>query len=284
MNEAYKSPSSVRGLFQKAGLYGKTLLTAHDLKSFSKALVVKLEDELLVERLGRQRRLGAANWGAVNFDISFYCDNHTVSIYYEIFGVKAYSIFPDFVPRKDDIVVDLGANQGIYTCYAAKRAPSGWVYAIEPDLDNLTRLKAHLQLNRVSNVTVVPKCVGDRSGKTFFAKGSTSGTGRVVETHEPGDDVAELDQVTLEDLMTEYQIPKIDLLKIDVEGSEERALSGAGDRLTSVRRIALEYHSPSLATKVERLLKKKGFSELQDISAARSHVLYFENNALCRNG
>lgn len=272
---------NVGGLLQKAGLYSKTLLTARDVKSFSKAFLVKLEDELLVERMGRARRLGARNWNVVNFDISFFCDNHTVSMYYEIFGVRAYSFFPEFLPRKGDIVVDLGANQGIYTCYAAQRAPSGWVYAVEPDGENLDRLRAHLELNQISNVTVVPKCVGDRTGKAYFRKGPTSGTGEVVEAIEPGTDVTVVDQVTLDDLMAEFQIPRIDLLKIDVEGAETRVLLGAISHLASVRRIALEHHSPALASEVEGLLEERNFSVRREPSAARSHILYFENNALC---
>lgn len=275
--------SSVRGFFQKAGLYGKTLLSARDTKSFSKALLVKLEDELCVERLGWRRRIGAGKWDVVNFAISFYCDNVTVSVYYEIFGARAYNFFPGFVPRKDDIVVDLGANQGIFTCYAAKQAHEGWVYALEPDEDNLGWLKANLELNQISNVTVVPKCVGDRTGRAYFRRGDTSGTGHVVEAKETEADIAEVAQTTLEDLMTDFQIPRIDLLKIDVEGAEAKVLSGAGDRLASVRRIVLEYHSPLLAHEVERLLDERGFSELREPSAARSHILYFENEALCRS-
>lgn len=274
---------NVSGFLQKAGLYSKTLLSARDPKSFSKALLIKLEDELLVERMGHARKLGAKNWNVVNFDISFYCDNHTVSMYYEIFGVRAYSFFPGFLPRKDDIVVDLGANQGIYTCYAAQRAPSGWVYAVEPDDENLHRLRAHLELNQISNVTVVPKCVGDRTGKAYFKKGPTSGTGEVLEEDEPGTGATEVDQITLDDLMTEFQIPTVDLLKIDVEGAEKRVLLGAVGHLASVRRIALEYHSAALASEVEKLLGDRNFSVLREPSAARSHILYFQNDVLCRD-
>lgn len=273
---------SLRGFFQKSGLYSKTMLSARDPKSLCKAFLVKLEDELCVERLGWRRRIGAGKWDIVNFEISFYCDNVTVSVYYEVFGTCAYTFFPGFVPRNDDIVVDLGANQGIFTCYAAKRAPSGQVYAVEPDGDNLGWLKAHLELNHIANVTVVPKCIGERTGRAFFRKGLTSGTGRVVDAKAPETGITEVDQTTLDDLMTDYRIPRIDLLKIDVEGSEVAVLKGARDRLASIRRIALEYHSPLLAHEVEELLGGRGFSELRETSAARSHILYFENDILCR--
>lgn len=274
---------SLCGLLQKVGLYSKTMLSARDAKSLCKALLVKMEDELCVERLGWRRRIGAKKWDVVNFDISFYCDNVTVSVYYEVFGARAYTFFRGFVPCNDDIVVDLGANEGIFTCYAAKRAPCGRVYAVEPDSDNLGWLKANLELNHVANVTVVPKCIGQRTGRAFFRKGPTSGTGCVVEAREPDGDITEVDQITLADLMNEFRIPRIDLLKIDVEGSEVGALSGAGDQLARVRRIALEYHSPLLANQVEKLLGERGFSELREPSAARSHILYFENDALCRS-
>lgn len=268
-------------LAERSLLYAKTLLTARDVKSLYKALVVKLEDEVLVERLGRPRRIGARKQGVVNFDISFYCDNHTVSMYYEIFGAAAYSFFRAFVPQEADIVVDAGANQGIFTCYAAKRASRGWVYAVEPDVENLSRLKAHLELNRISNATVIPKCVGDRTGKVCFRKGDSSGTGCVVDAIAQGPGFTEVDQITLEEMMTAYQLPKIDLLKIDVEGFEARVLSGAGERLGSIRRIVLEYHSPTLANEVAGILQGRGFRLLQNPGPVRSHILYFENSALC---
>lgn len=267
---------------EKSVLYTKTLLTARDVKSLYRALVVKLEDELLVERMGWPRRIGARKQNVVNFDISFYCDNHTVSMYYEIFGAIAYSFFPTFVLRDHDIVVDLGANQGIFTCYAAKRIPYGWVYAVEPDVENLSRLKAHLELNKISNATVIPKCIGDRTGKAYFRKGDSSGTGRVVDANAIGPGLTEVDQITLEDLMTAYELPNIDLLKIDVEGFEARVLSGANGRLASIRRIVLEYHSPMLADEVARILQGKGFRLLRNPGVVRSHILYFENSALCQ--
>jgi len=268
-------------LAERSLLYAKTLLTARDVKSLYTALLVKLEDEVLVERLGRPRRIGTRKQTVVNFDISFYCDNHTVSMYYEIFGATAYSFFPAFVPQEADIVVDVGANQGIFTCYAAKRVPRGWVYAVEPDPENQSWLKSHLELNRISNATVIPKCVGDRTGKACFKKGDSSGTGCVVDGSEQGPGFTEVEQITLEEMMTVYQLPKIDLLKIDVEGFEARVLSGAGGRLGSIRRIVLEYHSPTLANEVAGILQGKGFRLLQNPGPVRSHILYFENSALC---
>jgi FkbM family methyltransferase len=278
-----RTSSSPSTLAERALLYAKTLLTARDAKSLYRALLVKLEDEVFVERLGRPRRIGARKQTIVNFNISFYCDNHTVSMYYEIFGAAAYSFFPAFVPQDGDIVVDLGANQGIFTCFAAKRASHGWVYAVEPDAENLSWLEAHLELNRISNATIIPKCVGDRIGKASFRKGDSSGTGFVVEMGEQGPGSTEVDQITLEKIMTDYQLPKIDLLKIDVEGFEARVLSGADGRLESIRRIVLEYHSPALAKEVSGILQSKGFRLLQDPGPVRSHILYFENSALCEH-
>lgn len=268
-------------ILEKSLLYAKTLFTARDAKSFCKAFLIKLEDELLVERLGYARRFGAIKRDVVNFDISFYCDNHAVSIYYEIFGVCAYTFFRDFMPGDGDIVVDLGANQGIFTCYAAKRARGGWVYAVEPDAENLSWLKAHLELNHISNATVIPKCAGDHTGKAYFRKGDSSGTGCVVDASEHGPDIADVDQVTLDDLMTTYGLSKIDLLKIDVEGFETKVLSGAHGRFGSIRRIVLEYHSPELGQEVAEILQQAGFRMRQAPGSIRSHILYFENSALC---
>ena len=71
--------------------------------------------------------------------------------------------------------LDLGANIGIYTVFLAARFPR--VDAFEPDLANLERLRANLDLNRFTNVTVHEVCVGDRDGSVAFSRPVVSNQG-----------------------------------------------------------------------------------------------------------
>src|SRR5438128_9459358 len=75
-----------------------------------------------------------------------------------------------------DTIVDVGAFIGLYTIALAKRVgPSGKVVAFEPDPDNFTALKAHVELNNVSDrVELIQAAVGTQDGATSFETGKAS--------------------------------------------------------------------------------------------------------------
>src|SRR5688572_30737361 len=79
----------------------------------------------------------------------------------------------DSLVEPGDTVVDVGANIGYNTLYAAHRVgPQGRVYALEPAQDNLAVLYANLFTNNLTNVTVLPYAAGNKSEiKKFFLRG-----------------------------------------------------------------------------------------------------------------
>lgn len=122
------------------------LLQAKDFSSFSKALIIKLEDLMLGNNFKNKKFFGKNKWGICNFERSFYLDDDVFTSYAEIFGGKVYTAHPEFVPQEKDIILDLGANQGIYTILAAKNTVNGKVISVEPDPDNIKWLRENIAL------------------------------------------------------------------------------------------------------------------------------------------
>jgi FkbM family methyltransferase len=121
-------------------------------------------------------------------------------------------------------VFDVGAHVGFYTLLAAQLAgPSGRVVAFEPASRNLRYLREHLRLNGTSNVTVVEAAVSDRPGSACFEEGASSQTGRL----DPAGLGLAVETVTLDDLVARGVVPGPDVIKMDIEGGELRALLGA---------------------------------------------------------
>lgn len=144
------------------------------------------------------------------------------------------SLFP-----KGGIFVDVGAHVGMYTCRLARKAKQ--VVAIEANPKTAQALQHNVVINGQANrVRVVPYAAWDVAGEKvelYDANGTESGgsTG-AVKLREPGVPVGKAPTTTVD--MVCVSCPRVDLVKIDVEGAEARVLAGA--------RKTLARHRPTL--------------------------------------
>jgi FkbM family methyltransferase len=140
-------------------------------------------------------------------------------------------------------VVDVGANIGYNTLYAAHRVGmQGHVYALEPAQDNLAVLYANLFANNLTNVTVLPYAAGNQAEiKKFFLRGEISAVNSLFQDNFYADitETVEVMAAPLDDLIVETP----DLVKIDVEGAELEVLEGMQRMLHSPTiRLIVEWH------------------------------------------
>jgi FkbM family methyltransferase len=127
-------------------------------------------------------------------------------------------------------VVDVGAHVGHYTLMAARLVgPNGRVYAFEADSENVSLLEQNVALNGYCNVNCIHAAVSDHSGElTLYV--SRQGNDR--HTTVP-DEVAcavsiarTVAATTLDEFAAAHGWPSIDLVKLDIEGAEPRAIEG----------------------------------------------------------
>lgn len=136
--------------------------------------------------------------------------------------------------QSGDTVVDVGANLGEYSLLSAKRVgPTGRVLAFEPHPVNYQRLSRSVITNRSNNVMLFPLALSDATGFAYLDKLETanSGLARVV-TEVKDEPVVEVQCETLDAIVERERISQVDVLKVDVEGSEPAVLSGAKRLLT----------------------------------------------------
>jgi FkbM family methyltransferase len=129
--------------------------------------------------------------------------------------------------------LDVGANHGYYTLLMADGCgPSGKVLAVEPNPDPVRRLIHTLDVNGVSShVRVVEKAAADADGdrvELFIAQNR----GMNATLRGSGESRTELvETVTIDAVTRDW--PRVDLVKIDVEGAEERVWRGMSSTLDS---------------------------------------------------
>jgi FkbM family methyltransferase len=141
--------------------------------------------------------------------------------------------------QPDSIVLDVGAYIGQYTLLAAKYASMGHVFAFEPHPESCRRLDAHVARNRLANVTVVPKAVGQMAGRMPFALTEVAFTSALLPPDHLGDSVVEVEVTTVDDVVREAGLRQVDMMKVDVEGAEGLVLRGAQETLARFRPLLI---------------------------------------------
>jgi FkbM family methyltransferase len=153
--------------------------------------------------------------------------------------------FLDRVLKPGMVFVDVGANDGYYTLFAARRVgPSGRVVAAEPSSRERAHLQRNLGRNGLDNVTVVPAAIGAASGLADLHLAHGVHAGHNTLGSFAHDDVvrASLERVPIEPLdavIARLGLAQVDFVKIDVEGAEARVIAGAAAVLKSMRPILL---------------------------------------------
>ncbi|HVH55957.1 MAG TPA: FkbM family methyltransferase [Vicinamibacterales bacterium] len=160
------------------------------------------------------------------------------------------------------VVFDVGANIGYYTVLASRRVgPAGRVIAFEPFPRNIAYLYRHVAVNRLENVSIVPAACSDRSGLSRFVPGVDCAEGRLIADASPAANVEYVSTVTIDEIVRQSGFAP-DVLKIDVEGAEERVLAGAAETLGSAQPILLlGVHSDALKKACTALLDAHGYAE-----------------------
>jgi FkbM family methyltransferase len=142
--------------------------------------------------------------------------------------------------QKGDIVLDVGANIGVYTREALDEGAS-LVIAIEPGPENVACLRRNFQ-REIEDKRVIVEALGawDKDDVLpLYADPLNSGADSFV-IRGPNDHVINVPLTSIDKLVTELQLRHVDFIKMDIKGATEKALIGAKTVLASARpRLAL---------------------------------------------
>ena len=130
-------------------------------------------------------------------------------------------------------VLDLGANIGFYTLLASSKiGNSGRVFAFEPSPKNLKLINLSLKENSFSNVTVIDAAISDFVGKSFLHLSPYYNSEHsLFNYHYSSGKYHTLDKIminvtTVDQTLSDVGDHTVDLIKMDIEGSESKALKG----------------------------------------------------------
>jgi FkbM family methyltransferase len=190
---------------------------------------------------------------------------HCFFMFYEIWSKRDYDI-PGFDFTQNTTVIDIGANQGFFSLYAASKGAT--VYAFEPCVDNFEILKWNVSTNRLEDkVKMFNAAVTHKEGKVDLFVGLDasgdilSGSVSVRNANRGGIGVQtqSVESVTLNSLLRDLHIEQCDFLKMDCEGAEYDILASTSPTsFEQIARISIECHENRMQEAVS-LLKNAGF-------------------------
>jgi FkbM family methyltransferase len=183
-------------------------------------------------------------------------------------------VFLDGVLSPGQVFVDAGANDGLFSLFAARRVgPTGQVWAFEPSRRELERLQRNAGLNHLGNVRTFPVALSDENGSALL---------RVAEDEHAGQNtlgqfaydtgLLRQDRVALQrldDLAGAEGLSRLDVMKIDVEGAELAVLRGA-------EKLIRKFHPVLLVEANDAALRHQGSSSqvLADYLRSCGYTVY----------
>lgn len=175
--------------------------------------------------------------------------------------------------RPGDVFCDIGANCGVYSLVIRATARAR-VIAVEPNPVMRGRLQRNMQMNAIDDIAVEPCAVGEAGGRMVLHMGSRWDYGQATLIDNANNEGVEVDVRPLADVIEQHAAGRVDAIKIDIEGYEDRAL---GPFLEKIPESSL----PSSMV-IEHLHERLWRTDVQALALSRGYTLIkrTENNFL----
>ena len=151
--------------------------------------------------------------------------------------------------RPDAVVFDVGANIGVTSAIFSLAAPQGRTFAFEPSPSIYPYLLKTIEANRMGRCLPRQLALGARPGQLQFFDNPTSASAShlVIENTTLGGATTSVKVSTIDDVVANDGVKRLDLVKIDVEGLELDVLAGAKKTLSALEPdVFLEFNSFTL--------------------------------------
>jgi FkbM family methyltransferase len=165
----------------------------------------------------------------------------------------------DVLPTPPRRILDLGANIGMAATALAAQFPKSEFLLVEPDPRNVTRLRRTIVWNALPGV-IVSCAIGPKSECLLLriGKNPTCSALQTSKMHNLPHTV-EVAVRTVDEILAEFGWNNVDLVKIDIEGTEETLLTTNNGWLARVNALIMEIHPSCSLVAIESAISRYGF-------------------------
>jgi len=179
-------------------------------------------------------------------------------VYRQIFLNGEYELTFRGTPK---VIVDLGANIGLFSLLMTKKFPNSTIYAIEPDPENFSQLIKNTKVH--SNIKIFNKAIWNEIAKLKIVSDQNSAEwGRSVSVldYDSNENML-VDSLTINELIEAHKLSKLDIVKVDIEGAEFELFLKSTEWVEKVGIFIIEFHDTT-----KRNVSSSFFKELSNKS------------------
>ena len=174
-----------------------------------------------------------------------------IQVFTQVFIQQEYNVRID---KEIKTIIDCGANIGLASLFFLSKFPDARIIAIEPEENNFHILKQNLKYYK--NVTCIKKGLWNKAANLEIIDNGWGEAGFVIE-ESPIPSEKTIQAISIEEIIDQFHLSEIDILKIDIEGSEEQVFLNASKWINKINIIFCEIHEnlkPGLTNKIESQL------------------------------
>ena len=164
-----------------------------------------------------------------------------VGVYQSIIEKEEYNFSVKYKPK---YIIDAGANIGMASIYFANRYEDTIIIAIEPEENNFNLLKRNTE--KYDNIIAIKAALWNEVGEISLFDTNLDNDGFMVETNETAlkPSIKKIKHytktITIEKILTDYNIDRIDILKVDIEGSEKEIFESCKNWIDKTKCVIIE--------------------------------------------
>jgi len=149
--------------------------------------------------------------------------------------------------RPGMVFADVGASYGVYTVLGARAVgPEGTVLSFEPGRRAFEVLMRNVRLNQLTNVRAFRAALGESGRKGHLIHHADPSRNALCAGRRPASESEEVEVLTLDGLLEQQAVTRVDVMKVDVEGAEALVFSGAKRLIERCRpEILFEINGPA---------------------------------------
>lgn len=203
-------------------------------------------------------------------DLGFLVSHHKLFNPYDVVG-NSKLFTAEYSPKIGDTVFDLGAGTGIESIFLSQLVgETGHIFAIEADPIVYRRLEKSVKLSSQKNVITINCAIGQIESSQYLNQISEEGQGNYLSSSPLTDKTIKVSVVSLDSIFEKFKIEKVNLMKINIEGSEFNALLGLRQNLYKVDNFVISCHDFLEGSEFKTYDRVKSFLQDQDFTVCRA--------------
>ena len=160
-----------------------------------------------------------------------------VKTFDKIFLEDEYDFDPEHSPK---VIIDAGANIGAASIYFAAKYPNAQIISLEPEKSNFNILVKNSK--KYKNIYCLNKALWHTQEPLYIKNPEANKESFEIQQQNLSHGMDFIEGISINKLMANFKINQIDILKIDIEGSEKEVFSQSTEWLEKVGLIFIEFH------------------------------------------